>query len=140
MVHGTLFSLLIKDYLRVKLYPATVAGISYNVEATSSGMQIQIIGYNHHIQLCMQIIVKTILELVDGDALGSDKQEKNFGARLELLMDRYDKELKNWAEESPYKHAKGRWAIQINDSKNVSFPNTHFVLSLSALQVIALIY
>lgn len=108
MVHGTLFSLLIKDYLRVRLYPATVAGISYNVEATSSGLQIQIIGYNHHIQLCMQIIVKTIMEVVNGDVLKTDKLQKDFRARLELLMDRYDKELKNWAEEMPYKHAKGR--------------------------------
>ena len=140
MVHGTLFSLLIKDYLRVKLYPATVAGISYNVEATSSGLQIQIIGYNHHIQLCMQIIVKTIMEVVNGNVIQNAKLQKDFRARLELLMDRYDKELKNWAEESPYKHAKGRWATLIDDSKNIAFPNTHLVLALSALQAIALIY
>ena len=107
MVHATLFSLLIKDYLRVKLYPATVAGISYNVEATSAGLQIQIIGYNHHIRLCMQIIVKTIVDIVNGNIMKSSQQKLDFQARLELLMDRYDKELKNWAEESPYKHAKG---------------------------------
>ena len=58
----------------------------------------------------MQIIVKTIMELVNGDVLKTDKLQKDFRARLELLMDRYDKELKNWAEESRTSMQKvGEW-------------------------------
>ena len=45
----------------------------------------------------MQIIVKTIVDIVNGNIMKSSQQKLEKQARLELLMDRYDKELKNWA-------------------------------------------
>jgi insulysin len=107
MVHATIFAELVKDYLREKMYAATVAGISYNIETTAQGLQIQLIGYNQHMNMCVKDVADTIKYLAKGD-VGSD-----FSGRLELLIDRYDKELKNWAEEQPYKHAKGYSAFML---------------------------
>jgi insulysin len=107
MVHAGIFADLVKDYLREDLYPATVAGISYNIAATAHGLQIQLIGYNHHMGLCLKRVSNTIHNLILG------KVGPGFSDRLELLVDRYDKDLKNWAAEQPYKHAKGYSAFML---------------------------
>ena len=90
------------------MYAATVAGISYNIEASAQGLQIQLIGYNQHMNLCVKDVADTIEYLAKGQV------ESDFSGRLELLLDRYDKEFeKNWAEEQPYKHAKGYSAFML---------------------------
>ena len=42
------------------MYAATVAGISYNIEASAQGLQIQLIGYNQHMNLCVKDVADTI--------------------------------------------------------------------------------
>ena len=57
--------------------------------------------------LCLKRVSKTIQNLLAG------KVGPGFSDRLELLVDRYDKDLKNWAADQPYKHAKGYSAFML---------------------------
>jgi insulysin len=89
-VKATLFCLLVKDSLVEYSYDAEISGLAYSIQATSSGLDISVHGYNDKMSVLLEKVLTSIREL----DIRSD--------RFEIEKERLAREYKNWSFKAPY--------------------------------------
>eukprot|EP00939_MAST-03C_sp_MAST-3C-sp1_P002054 g2054.t1 len=92
-VNANLFKRLLMDELNEYSYYAVCAGLAYNLEQTSSGLNLKFGGYNDKmVDLAKHVVAKIVNFKVKPD-------------RFHVIRDKYRLELKNFEMEQPYQHA-----------------------------------
>eukprot|EP00122_Pirum_gemmata_P014055 Pgem_evm1s13095 len=87
-----LFGEVLKDNLAEYSYDASLAGVLYHLENTTSGLSLNVQGYNHK----LKVLLETIIEKM-----------KNFKVdpkRFEPIKDKLRRGYKNFAAEQAYQH------------------------------------
>uniref|UniRef100_A0A2M3ZGB7 Insulin-degrading enzyme n=1 Tax=Anopheles braziliensis TaxID=58242 RepID=A0A2M3ZGB7_9DIPT len=88
-----LYVQLLKDHLNEYLFEADLAGLSFGVSNTTSGLSLSIGGYSHK----QQILLKKVLDSLFGFEVDT--------RRFQILKEHYVRGLKNYGMEQPYQHA-----------------------------------
>jgi insulysin len=89
----TLYTSLLEDSLVTYAYHADVAGLSYSLNLTSTGLQLMFRGYNHK----LSVLAQKVLEEMRTMRARPD--------RFALIKEAVERELKNFSLEQPYQHA-----------------------------------
>jgi insulysin len=89
----TLYTSLLEDSLVTYAYHADVAGLSYSLDLTSTGLQLMFRGYNHK----LSVLAQKVLEEMRTMRAKPD--------RFALIKEAVERELKNFSLEQPYQHA-----------------------------------
>ncbi|KAH9424396.1 hypothetical protein DERP_004580 [Dermatophagoides pteronyssinus] len=87
---NSLFTMLFKDDLTEFLYNAELAGLSFNIQSTVMGFDLEFFGYNHK----MNIFIKQIFEKL----LNFKPTEQRF----EIFKEKYSRNLKNYKTQPLY--------------------------------------
>ncbi|XP_058058342.1 insulin-degrading enzyme [Anopheles bellator] len=88
-----LYVQLLKDHLNEFLFEADLAGLSFGVSNTTSGLSLSIGGYSHKQQVLLEKVLDSLFDFeVDSK-------------RFEILKEHYIRGLKNYQAEQPYQHA-----------------------------------
>ena len=96
-VLSALYTELVQDALNEYSYDASVAGLNYQLNNTTRGLQITMYGYNDVMPTLLQKVTETMLTVANGTAL---KEE-----RYALIRDRTILTYKNFKQDQPYQFA-----------------------------------
>lgn len=92
-VMTALYARLLEDSLNEFAYPADLAGLSYSIYPTSTGIYVALGGYNHKLSVLTAAIVRRMHDL---DVLDE---------RFDVVREQLSRSYKNFAMEQPYQHA-----------------------------------
>lgn len=107
VVYSKLFALVLLDSLNEYLYEARLAGLSFNLEFTSKGLQFTFTGFNDKMDAFVKNILNKVinLEVID-TSLGADNNNEKVSLKtIERYRDLLLREYKGWKTQQPYSHA-----------------------------------
>ncbi len=93
LVHATLYARLVEDQLNTYAYPATLAGLSYALNANANGFRISISGFDDKQGELLDRVLLAFAQL------------KISEPRLALYQDELRRELQNFTAERPFQQA-----------------------------------
>lgn len=89
-VKAALFVNLVKDALQEYSYDADISGLNYGLLTSSTGLELNIHGYNDKMSVLLDKILTTMRDL----RLRQD--------RFDIIKERFEREYKNWGFRQPY--------------------------------------
>jgi insulysin len=141
VVMNRLFTLLVADALNEVSYEAEIAGVSYDIQPSVTGLVVYLSGYNDKIAELNRVVFEHIVKLV------IDPQ------RFELIKTDLSDQYKNLRKNQPYEHALttsyeamylNKWTydeyIQVIDTVNIQMLQNFVAQHLSCLKAETLIH
>ncbi|KAK5085689.1 metalloprotease [Lithohypha guttulata] len=89
-VKGALFANMVKDALQEYSYDADISGLNYGLMTLSTGLELNVHGYNDKLSVLLDKVLGTMRDL-------TFRQD-----RFDIIKERFAREYKNWGFRQPY--------------------------------------
>lgn len=108
-VKAALYVNMVKDVLQEYSYDADISGLNYGLVTNSTGLEINVHGYNDKMIVLLDKVMTTMRDLT----LRQD--------RFDIIKERFEREYKNWGYRQPYTQI-GDFARHLLDEKRYIMP------------------